>query len=803
MDPRFSSSRSRSPLASPPIGQTSRRNRRPSHSPPPPARRRSPSPLTHAYQDSYPRFSQAGEEHLSSRPNTPPTPGVPDMPTSNNSLTANQTQAQTLNQNQNQIGLGHLPNASQATFTSSLPPQTSRPSQPTRPITGPLLNSRLPSRPSELPLQPSPSSQFAQPTQPTSTPESASTSASASASARPQTTMRSVPVAVPLSGHGAPHRRMTPAPGPSAAQVRSPNLSSRLSQPAQPVVLPLSQPPQTHVQYPPSPPHSASETVRQSQTVPLQPQTQSQPQSQSHSQLQQRTQPSSHRSPQNVPAPQASQASHSTHPTPPVKPLSSQSKGSTAVNTGQGVNQGTTIPPLTGTRTGAGTDQHQHQLDVKNMEAVVGAGARAENSKGTNQSLIQSQVKSEDKKDNSVKGRKKNAGKKKGKGKEIQNGAQIAKVESQKGKLQLKSENQNRDQNWRNGTDEAKEEKIDANLNVEQGEHGEKNKVDQKGQSQKEKGKPKVIPDAEAETFSSSQGSLHFSLPVVDTLPLSIHPARPEHAKLTQPIQPDHPSQSSEPFDSFHLPSSLPFPQSDTLGLASSPDVLTTPGASHEQALSLVNNGSMQSPLPPSQTLASSSSLSSPNASVRSVQALQPLQSTMASSDRAAGSSTEHEQILPSSPGQVAHVPRVRPDAHTSTIPSPLFLRMPPISSPSASPHNLSSRTLASSSTTASQVSVPMQEKEKDKDQIKVDQNGSQAGKIESVDKGKGEERLGDTQGAGLFTVAGAVPLSFWVYGGSRARTLEIVITVSSFPLPISLSIHLFLFFWISSMICP
>ena len=132
----------------------------------------------------------------------------------------------------------------------------------------------------------------------------------------------------------------------------------------------------------------------------------------------------------------------------------------------------------------------------------MGAGARAENSKGTNQSLIQSQVKSEDKKDNSVKGRKKNAGKKKGKGKEIQNGAQIAKVESQKGKLQLKSENQNRDQNWRNGTDEAKEEKIDANLNVEQGEHGEKNKVDQKGQSQKEKGKPKVIPDAEAETFS-------------------------------------------------------------------------------------------------------------------------------------------------------------------------------------------------------------------------------------------------------------------------------------------------------------
>lgn len=96
-----------------------------------------------------------------------------------------------------------------------------------------------------------------------------------------------------------------------------------------------------------------------------------------------------------------------------------------------------------------------------------------------------------------------------------------------------------------------------------------------------------------------------------------------------------------------------------------------------------------------------------------------------------------------------------------------------------------------------------MQEKEKDKDQIEVDQNGSRAGKIESVDKGKGEERLGDTQGAGLFTVAGAVPLSFWVYGGSRARTLEIVITVSSFPLPISLSIHLFLFFWISSMICP
>lgn len=811
MVPRFSS-RSRSPLASPPIGQPSRRNRRPSRSPPPFERRRSPSPLAHAYQDPLPQFLQADQEHLSSRPSTPPTPGVPDTPTSNNSLTANQMQTQILNQNQNQNRSNHLPNVSQTTSTSSLPPQTSRPSQPTQPTTGPLPNPTLRSRPSQLPSQLSPASQSTQSTQSTQP-----------ASALSQTTMRPVPIAVPLTGHGAPHPRITPASGPSAAQVRPPNLSLRLSQPAQQVALPLSQPARTQAQYPPSPSPNESETARRSSAMPPQlltqpqpqPQPQIQPQSQSQSQSQHRIQPSPQRPPYNIPAAQTSQASNSTHSTLSVKPLSSQSKGSTAVNTSQKVNQGATVPPLTGT----GTDQHQHQLDMKNREAISGAdagvgaiaGDEVENSSGTNQSQGQNQIKSEDKKDNNNKGQKKNAGKKKGKGKIAQNGAKIVKVEVQKGELLLKSENQERDQKSRNGTTETKEEKTNANLTIERGEHGEKDKVDQKeGQAQKEMEKPIVIPEVEAETRSSSQRSLHFPLPVVDSLPLPIHHAQPEHARLTeslppiQPVrQPDHSSQSYQPSDSSHLPLSLPFPQADTLGLASTPDVLTAPGAFNEQGLSPLSNGSMQFPLLPSHALASSSSLSSPDASIRSVKPLQPLQSTMPNSGRGARSSTEHEHMIPSLPGQIAHVPSTRPDAHPS-ITSPSFLRMPPISSPSTSPHNLSSQTLTSSSTAAGHVSVPMREKEKEKekDQIEVDQNDSQAGKIGSVDKGKGKERLGETQGAGLFTVAGAVPLSFWVYGGPRARTLEIVITVSPVPPPIYLSIHPFLIFWTSFLLC-
>lgn len=811
MVPRFSS-RSRSPLASPPIGQPSRRNRRPSRSPPPFERRRSPSPLAHAYQDPLPQFLQADQEHLSSRPSTPPTPGVPDTPTSNNSLTANQMQTQILNQNQNQNRSNHLPNVSQTTSTSSLPPQTSRPSQPTQPTTGPLPNPTLRSRPSQLPSQLSPASQSTQSTQSTQP-----------ASALSQTTMRPVPIAVPLTGHGAPHPRITPASGPSAAQVRPPNLSLRLSQPAQQVALPLSQPARTQAQYPPSPSPNESETARRSSAMPPQlltqpqpqPQPQIQPQSQSQSQSQHRIQPSPQRPPYNIPAAQTSQASNSTHSTLSVKPLSSQSKGSTAVNTSQKVNQGATVPPLTGT----GTDQHQHQLDMKNREAISGAdagvgaiaGDEVENSSGTNQSQGQNQIKSEDKKDNNNKGQKKNAGKKKGKGKIAQNGAKIVKVEVQKGELLLKSENQERDQKSRNGTTETKEEKTNANLTIERGEHGEKDKVDQKeGQAQKEMEKPIVIPEVEAETRSSSQRSLHFPLPVVDSLPLPIHHAQPEHARLTeslppiQPVrQPDHSSQSYQPSDSSHLPLSLPFPQADTLGLASTPDVLTAPGVFNEQGLSPLSNGSMQFPLLPSHALASSSSLSSPDASIRSVKPLQPLQSTMPNSGRGARSSTEHEHMIPSLPGQIAHVPSTRPDAHPS-ITSPSFLRMPPISSPSTSPHNLSSQTLTSSSTAAGHVSVPMREKEKEKekDQIEVDQNDSQAGKIGSVDKGKGKERLGETQGAGLFTVAGAVPLSFWVYGGPRARTLEIVITVSPVPPPIYLSIHPFLIFWTSFLLC-
>lgn len=257
--------------------------------------------------------------------------------------------------------------------------------------------------------------------------------------------------------------------------------------------------------------------------------------------------------------------------------------------------------------------------------------------------------------------------------------------------------------------------------------------------------KPIVIPEVEAETRSSSQRSLHFPLPVVDSLPLPIHHAQPEHARLTESIppiqpvrQPDHSSQNYQPSDSSHLPLSLPFPQADTLGLASTPDVLTAPGAFNEQGLSPLSNGSMQFSLLPSHALASLSSLSSPDASIRPVKPLQPLQSTMPSSDRGARSSTEHEHMIPSSPGQIAHVPSTRPDAHPS-ITSPSFLRMPPISSPSTSPHNLSSRTLTSSLTADGHVSVPMREKAKEKDQIEVDQNGPQAGKMEVLIKEKGK----------------------------------------------------------------
>lgn len=261
-----------------------------------------------------------------------------------------------------------------------------------------------------------------------------------------------------------------------------------------------------------------------------------------------------------------------------------------------------------------------------------------------------------------------------------------------------------------------------------------------------------------------------------------------------------HRSASLQPSDSPLLPSFLPFPQANTLGPVSIPDALTTPGASNEQGLPIMNDGSVQFHSPSSHVPASSSSLSSSNASVRPfqlLQPLQPLQSITASSDRGAGPSTEHEQTILSLSSQSAHVPSIRPDAHTR-IPSPLFLRMPPISSLSMSSCNPSSSftdpgpTLASSSTTADQLSVPTREKEKD--QIEVDRNDTQTGKIESIDKGKGKERLGETQDAGLFTVAGAVPLSFWVYGGPRARTLEIVIIVSPFPSLISLSIHVFLF---------
>nr|KIR49044.1 hypothetical protein I312_01192 [Cryptococcus bacillisporus CA1280] len=95
-----SRSRSRSPLASLPTDHPSRRDRRPSHSPPP-ARRRLPSPLAPAHQGPNPRFPQSNEQYLSSRPNTPPTPGI-DSPTSNNSLTANQIQTQAFNQSRNQ-----------------------------------------------------------------------------------------------------------------------------------------------------------------------------------------------------------------------------------------------------------------------------------------------------------------------------------------------------------------------------------------------------------------------------------------------------------------------------------------------------------------------------------------------------------------------------------------------------------------------------------------------------------------------------------------------------------------------------
>lgn len=808
-----SRSRSRSPLASLPTDHPSRRDRRPSHSPPP-ARRRLPSPLAPAHQGPNPRFPQSNEQYLLSRPNTPPTPGI-DSPTSNNSLTANQIQTQAFNQsrNQGQDRSGHLPNVSQTPLTVSQPSQTSRPSQPTRPTTGPLSTSRPPSRQTQLQPSPQPS------------PASQSNQSNQSASALIPTEVRPVPVAVPLTGRETPHPRLIPASGPSAAQVRPPpNLSSRLSQPAQQAALPLPQPPLMQVQSQ-GPPPNATQTVRPSQTPQQQPlpllqlQVQTQPQTRSQSQSQQRIQPSPQRPAQNFPAPKTSQASQATQATrlaplpssspSPVASLPGQSKGNTSstVNTRQRANQGVKIPPLTRTQTGTATGTGTDQLELRKREAVAGAGsgAGADSSKRTSQSQNQSQVKSEDKKDDNNKEQKKK--KTEGKGKATQIDAKVANVEMEKGIDQVKNENQDHGQMSKcktAATIEEKEEEIDAKLTIERGEHGEKDEVDQRdGRAQEGEEKAKVTSKTEAETFPLSQGSSHPSLPAVDSLPSPFYPARPERAKLGQSIQGGHlghRSASLQPSDSPLLPSFLPFPQANTLGPVSIPDALTTPGASNEQGLPIMNDGSVQFHSPSSHVPASSSSLSSSNASVRPfqlLQPLQPLQSITASSDRGAGPSTEHEQTILSLSSQSAHVPSIRPDAHTR-IPSPLFLRMPPISSLSMSSCNPSSSftdpgpTLASSSTTADQLSVPTREKEKD--QIEVDRNDTQTGKIESIDKGKGKERLGETQDAGLFTVAGAVPLSFWVYGGPRARTLEIVIIVSPFPSLISLSIHVFLF---------
>ncbi|KAL0247000.1 hypothetical protein I308_104032 [Cryptococcus tetragattii IND107] len=358
-----SRSRSSSPLASLPTDHPSRRDCRPSHSPPP-ARRRSPSPLAPAHQGAGPGFSQSNEQYLSSRPNTPPTPGVLDSPTSNNSLTANQMQTQAFNQsrNQGQNHSGHLPNVSQTPLTVSQPSQTSGPSQPTRPTTGPLSTSSPPSRQTQLQLSPQPS------------PVSQSNQSNQSASALLPTEVRPVPIAVPLTGRGAPHPRLTPASGPSAAQVRPPpNLSSRLSQPAQQAASPLPQPPLMQVQSQPGPPPSATQTVRPSQTSQQQPlpllqlQDQTQPQTRSQSQSQQRIQLSSQRPSQNFPAPKTSQSSQATQatrlaprpssPPSPVAPLPGQNKGNTSstMNTRQRANQGVKIPPLTRTRTGTAT----------------------------------------------------------------------------------------------------------------------------------------------------------------------------------------------------------------------------------------------------------------------------------------------------------------------------------------------------------------------------------------------------------------------------------------------------------------
>lgn len=472
------------------------------------------------------------------------------------------------------------------------------------------------------------------------------------------------------------------------------------------------------------------------------------------------------------------------------------------MNTRQRANQGFKIPPLIRTQTGTATGTRTDQLEVRKRQAVAGAGA--DSSKDTSQSQNQSQVKPEDKKDDNDKGQKKK--KTEGKGKATQIDAKVAKFEMEKGIDQVKSENQGHGQVSKcktAATIEKKEEQIDAKLTIERGEHGEKDEADQRdGRAQEGEEKAKVTSKTEAETFPSSQGSSHPSLPTVDSLPSPFYPARPERPKLGQSIQGghlDHPSASLQPSDSSLLPSSLPFSQANTLGPVSTPHALTTPGASNEEGLPIMNDGSVQFHSPSSHVPASSSSLSSSNASVRPfqlLQPLQPLQSITASSDRGQGPSSEHEQTILSLSGQSAHAPSIPPDTHTS-ISSPLFLRMPPISSLWMSSCNPSSSftdpgpTLASRSITADQLSVPTREKEKD--QIEVDRNDTQTGKIESTDKGKGKERLGETQGAGLFTVAGAVPLSFWVYGGPRARTLEIVITVSPFPSLISLSTHAFL----------
>lgn len=286
------------------------------------------------------------------------------------------------------------------------------------------------------------------------------------------------------------------------------------------------------------------------------------------------------------------------------------------MNTRQRANQGVKIPPLTRTQTGTATGTGTDQLELRKREAVAGAGsgAGADSSKRTSQSQNQSQVKSEDKKDDNNKEQEKK--KTEGKGKATQIDAKVANVEMEKGIDQVKNENQDHGQMSKcktAATIEEKEEEIDAKLTIERGEHGEKDEVDQRdGRAQEGEEKAKVTSKTEAETFPLSQGSSHPSLPAVDSLPSPFYPARPERAKLGQSIQGGHlghRSASLQPSDPPLLPSSLPFPQANTLGPVSIPDALTTPGASNEQGLPIMNDGSVQFHSPSSHVPASSSSL--------------------------------------------------------------------------------------------------------------------------------------------------------------------------------------------------